>query len=94
MKDGVDNNLIGQFGVGFYSSFLVADKVTVASVSALGTTQYLWQSQADDTFLVSEDPRGNTLKRGTRISLHLKDDCEEYLQEDKLRVDSLTPLPL
>lgn len=85
MKDGMDNNLIGQFGVGFYSAFLVADKVTVASVSATGKEQFLWQSQADDTFVVSVDPRGNTLKRGTRISLHLKDDCEEYLQEDKLR---------
>lgn len=78
-------NMIGQFGVGFYSSYLVADSVTVASHRA-GDQQYLWQSSANDNFFVSEDPRGATLTRGSRVSLHLKDDADEFLQDDKLKV--------
>ncbi|KAI9271491.1 Hsp90 protein-domain-containing protein [Phascolomyces articulosus] len=83
-KDG-DVNQIGQFGVGFYSVFLVADKVTVASKSNDDEDQYVWSSQAVDDFVIAKDPRGNTLGRGTQITLHLKEDAEEFLNENALR---------
>ena len=64
--------LIGQFGVGFYSAFLVADEVVVVSKSNKQDTQNVWRSQADGKFSVSEDPRGVTLGRGTAVILKLK----------------------
>lgn len=72
------SGMIGQFGVGFYSTFLVADKVTVASKHAEDDTQYVWESvNGQDEFSIYKDPRGNTLGRGTEITLHLKEDCLE-----------------
>jgi len=85
MAEGGDANLIGQFGVGFYSAFLVADKVTVTSKSNEDETQHVWESSADASFSVVEDPRGNTLGRGSRITLHLKEDALDYLSEQKLK---------
>merc|ERR1712195_47117 len=85
MADGSDANLIGQFGVGFYSAFLVADKVSVTSKCNDDPVQYVWESSADASFTVVEDPRGNTLGRGTRVTLHLKEDAHDYLSEDKLK---------
>merc|ERR1719311_325217 len=85
MSDGADANLIGQFGVGFYSAFLVADKVTVTSKCNDDPVQHVWESSADASFTVVDDPRGNTLGRGTRVTLHLKEDAHEYLAEDKLK---------
>merc|ERR1711865_1180522 len=85
MAEGGDANLIGQFGVGFYSAFLVADKVTVTSKCNDDTTQHVWESSADASFTVVDDPRGNTLGRGTRVTLHLKEDAHDYLSEDKLK---------
>ncbi|CAM9184288.1 unnamed protein product [Choristocarpus tenellus] len=79
-----DLSLIGQFGVGFYSVYLVADKVQVISKHN-DDDQYVWESTADSTFLVSKDPRGNTLGRGTEIVLHLKEDAGEFLSEDRLK---------
>jgi len=76
------NTLIGQFGVGFYSAFLVSDKVTVISKSNLDPVQHIWESAADQNFSVRPDPEGNTLGRGTRITLHLKD--RYYLHEKTL----------
>jgi heat shock protein beta len=78
--------VIGQFGVGFYSSFLVADKVTVTSKNN-EDDQYIWESTIDDSasYSVTKDPRGNTLGRGTLITLHLKDDAFEYLDVDKIQ---------
>lgn len=77
-------SLIGQFGVGFYSAFLVANKVEVASKSN-DDEQHIWTSTADAKFFVTKDPRGDTLGRGTRVTLHLKDDAAEYVEQEKIR---------
>lgn len=79
-----DVNLIGQFGVGFYSAFLVADRVTVVSKNR-DDDQYIWESSADAKYYVAKDPRGNTLKRGTCVLLHLKDDATEFMDEYRLK---------
>merc|ERR1719160_2239587 len=85
MAEGSDANLIGQFGVGFYSAFLVADKVSVTSKCNEDPVQHVWESSADASFTVVDDPRGNTLGRGSRVTLHLKEDAHDYLSEDKLK---------
>merc|ERR1712222_179694 len=85
MAEGADANLIGQFGVGFYSALLVADKVSVTSKCNDDPVQHVWESSADASFTVSDDPRGNTLGRGTRVTLQLKEDAHDYLSEDKLK---------
>eukprot|EP00397_Hematodinium_sp_SG-2012_P016418 GEMP01016749.1.p1 GENE.GEMP01016749.1~~GEMP01016749.1.p1 ORF type:complete len:788 (+),score=198.13 GEMP01016749.1:14-2377(+) len=84
MSNGADANLIGQFGVGFYSAFLVADKISVTSKHN-DDKQHVWESSADASFTVVEDPRGDTLGRGSRVTLHLKEDAHEFLTEEKLR---------
>ncbi|XP_023234401.1 endoplasmin-like [Centruroides sculpturatus] len=76
-------DMIGQFGVGFYSSFLVADKVIVTSKHN-EDKQHIWESDAA-SFTVSEDPRGDTLKRGTTVTLHLKEEARDFLEEDTLK---------
>uniref|UniRef100_A0A0W0FJM2 Putative heat shock protein Hsp90 n=1 Tax=Moniliophthora roreri TaxID=221103 RepID=A0A0W0FJM2_MONRR len=92
--DGTNQgNLIGAFGLGFYSSFLVADRVMVASKPPKTAknpypAQYVFYSSADDNaFEVYPDPRGDTLGRGTEITLHLKEDALEYL--DNLQITAL-----
>jgi heat shock protein beta len=77
-------SLIGQFGVGFYSVYLVADRVTVRSKSAKSDEQYIWESSAKSQFTIAKDPRGNTLGRGTEITLHLKPDAQEFLNDKRL----------
>ncbi len=72
-----DISQIGQFGVGFYSAYLVADKVQVISKHN-DDDQHVWGSSASSEFTVSKDPRGNTLVRGTEVILHLKEDSKEY----------------
>ena len=84
MGKGDSLNLIGQFGVGFYSAFLVANKVVVTS-KANDDEQHVWTSTADAKFFVTKDPRGDTLGRGTRVTLHLKDDAVEYVEQDKIK---------
>merc|ERR1711934_123875 len=84
LKEGGDVNLIGQFGVGFYSVYLVADKVTVRTKHN-DDKQYIWESTADSSFTIKEDPAGNTLGRGSEITLHLKDDCKEFTEPDKIK---------
>ena len=83
MAAGADLSMIGQFGVGFYSVYLVADRVVVRSKND-EDVQHIWESSADATFKVGVDPAGNTLGRGTEITLYLKDDAKEYLDADKL----------
>ncbi len=79
-------SLIGQFGVGFYSSFLVADRVRVQSKSASDDTQWVWESSMGDTsYTVGEDKSGDVLDRGTKITLFLKDDAKEYADHMKIR---------
>lgn len=83
-SEGQDmNDMIGQFGVGFYSAFLVADRVVVTTKHN-DDKQYIWESDAN-SFSIVEDPRGNTLKRGSIVSLHLKDEAQDFLEEDTLR---------
>lgn len=86
IAEGGDLSLIGQFGVGFYSVYLVADKVQVRSKNN-NDDQYIWTSTADSTFSVAKDPEGNTLGRGTEITLFLKEDALEYA--DQLRLEEL-----
>merc|ERR1719183_2765566 len=85
LKESNDANFIGQFGVGFYSVFLVADEVKVSSKSDDSDTQWVWKSKADGEFYIYEDPRGNTLGRGTELELLVKKDAEEYLDTDKIK---------
>ena len=79
-----DSQLIGQFGVGFYSAFIVADEVTVRTRSALDkeTTGVEWRSRGEGEFEIADIEKA---RRGTDIVLHLKDDAEEFLDEYRLR---------
>jgi len=79
-----DVNLIGQFGVGFYSAYLVANKVSVVSKNN-GDDQYIWESEGNGSFSIVKDESENKLSRGTKIILHLKDDMHDYLEESKIR---------
>ncbi|KAI5353694.1 hypothetical protein L3X38_006588 [Prunus dulcis] len=84
MQTSGDLNLIGQFGVGFYSVYLVADNVEVISKHN-DDKQHVWESRADGSFVVSEDTYNEPLGRGTEIRLHLREEAGEYLEESKLK---------
>jgi len=83
LSEGADLGLIGQFGVGFYSVYLIADRVRVVSKHN-DDEQYIWESTADSSFSIAKDPRGNTLGRGTEITMFLKEDASEYLNQARL----------
>lgn len=82
-EDSDPVSLIGQFGVGFYSSFMLADRVEVRTRSLQEETGWIWESTGDGTFTISES--GEALERGTQIRLHLKNGMNEYVEKTRLQ---------
>lgn len=86
-KENSDIDIIGQFGVGFYSAFMVADKITLFTKSPASDVTVTWSSNGDGSYNIEEIENSNDLKRGTKIILQMKEDALDFLED--YRISSL-----